>query len=144
MSKVAESSARSAPARTTSAPPLPPASSASASTTMDLPAPVSPVSTVSPARTSSSMRSMMAKSRICRWVSMSLGLVEAAAAPAKLGAQQAVVLELAGVEQRDLLLGGMHLETIARQQLAERHAIAGDLRAGIGPIDQLHGDDGFR
>jgi hypothetical protein len=35
MSKVADSSARSVPARTTSAPPLPPDSKASASTTMD-------------------------------------------------------------------------------------------------------------
>jgi hypothetical protein len=70
MSKVAETSARSAPCRTTSAPARPPASSVSASTTMDLPAPVSPVSTVSPGRHSISTASMMAKSRICSEVSM--------------------------------------------------------------------------
>ena len=71
----------------------------------------------------------------------SLGLVEAAATPMELGAQQAVVLEPVRMQQRDLARGGMHLETIARQQFAERHAIAGDLRAGVGPIDELDGDD---
>ena len=53
-SKVPDISARSAPWRTTSAPARPPASSCSASTRIDLPAPVSPVSTVSPGRSSSS------------------------------------------------------------------------------------------
>ncbi len=37
---------------------------------IDLPAPVSPVSTVMPASKSRSRRSTMAKSLMCRWVSM--------------------------------------------------------------------------
>ena len=64
IAKVAETSARSAPCRTTSAPARPPAASSSASTRMDLPAPVSPVSTVRPEASSSSAASMIAKSRI--------------------------------------------------------------------------------
>ncbi len=66
MSAVAVISARSAPLRTHSAPARPPASSSRASTIMDLPAPVSPVSTVRPGWNSSSTASISAKSRICR------------------------------------------------------------------------------
>src|SRR5690554_4028909 len=48
----------------------PPKSRLRASMMMDLPAPVSPVSTVKPERTGISRCSMMAKLRMTRWVSM--------------------------------------------------------------------------
>ena len=47
----------------------------------------------------------------------SLGLVEAAAAPMELGAQQAVILELVRMQQRDLARSRMHLEPIAGQRV---------------------------
>ena len=43
----------------------------------------------------------------------SLGFVETAASPMELGAQQAVILELVRVQQRDLLRSRMHFEAIA-------------------------------
>ena len=85
--------------------------SMTASTKMDLPAPVSPVSAVSPDRNSRSTASMMAKSRMERWVSMAFGgggLVRGAvlgyrvraAAPVELRAQYAEVVVAGRVQQR--------------------------------------------
>ena len=70
---VAQISARSAPARMMSAVARAPPARVSASTMIDLPAPVSPVSTVRPGAKSSSTVSTMARSRIRRWVSMVCG-----------------------------------------------------------------------
>ena len=106
IAKVAETSARSAPCRTTSAPARPPAASSSASTRMDLPAPVSPVSTVRPEASSSSAASMIAKSRI--WICSStrasilrFGSLHAiAASPAQLRAQDAEIVVVLRVQQR--------------------------------------------
>ena len=68
----------------------------------------------------------------------SLGLIEAAASPMELGAQQAVILELVRMQQRDLLRSRMDLEAVAGRKLAERNTIAGDLRAGVGAVDEFH------
>ena len=97
-----ETSARSAPWRTTSAPARPPASSCSASTRIDLPAPVSPVSTVSPGRSSSSTASMMAKSRICRCVSMRFS-ARSCRGPSAAWSAAAEVIVAGRVQQRDAL-----------------------------------------
>ena len=69
VSNVAATSARSAPGRTISALPRPPSANPSASTRIDFPAPVSPVSAVSPAPNSTSSRWMIVKSRTARWTS---------------------------------------------------------------------------
>src|ERR1700732_3592632 len=53
-----------------SPPPPPQAMRSKASTTIDFPAPVSPVSAVRPGPKSSSASSTMTRSRSCRWVSM--------------------------------------------------------------------------
>src|ERR1700712_5654051 len=60
----------SAPCRTRPASPRPPSASAKASRRMDLPAPVSPVSTASPGENSISSRSIRTMSRIDRRASM--------------------------------------------------------------------------
>src|SRR6202165_271792 len=60
----------SAPCRTRPASPRPPSASANASSRMDLPAPVSPVSTASPRENSISSRSIRTMSRIERRASM--------------------------------------------------------------------------
>src|SRR5579862_7784037 len=126
-SKVAETSARSAPWRTASAPARAPASSCNASTMIDLPAPVSPVSTVSPGRSSSSTESMMAKSRICRCVSMVFLALEAAAAPVELGAQHLVVVVTLRMQERHALGGEAHLEPVLWFEGPEDDAVAGDV-----------------
>src|SRR5438105_10589378 len=115
-------SARSAPWRTASAPARPPASSCSASTTIDLPAPVSPVSTVSPGRNSSSTESMRAKSRICRWLSMAEpqpSALDAAAAPVQLRAQDLVVIVRRRMQQRHVLARRAGLQALAGHERAE-------------------------
>ena len=55
----------------------------------------------------------------------------------KLGAQQAVILELVRMQQRDLLRRGVHLEPIAGHEFTQQGAIAGDLRARVGAIDEF-------
>ena len=65
-SNSALTSARAAPSRTTPASPRLPSASWSASTRIDLPAPVSPLSTVNPDENSISSASTMTKSRIAR------------------------------------------------------------------------------
>src|SRR5689334_5005317 len=70
MSKVAVTCPCSAPWRTSPASPRPPSASAKASSRIDLPAPVSPVSTASPRKNSISRRSIRTMSRIDRRASM--------------------------------------------------------------------------
>src|SRR5262245_30479902 len=148
MSNVAAISARSAPARITSAPPRPPHKSCSASTTMDLPAPVSPVSTVSPGRNSSSIESMIAKSRICRWVSIVAlsprKIAATAAAPLELGAQEAVVVVVGGMQQRDALPRRLDLEHGIRRHVVDDDAIARHLPVALVTLDQPDFDDRAR
>src|SRR6185312_9266078 len=140
-SNVAAISARSAPWRIISGPPRPPASSCRASTSIDLPAPVSPVSTVSPARSSSSMASMMAKSRTAKRMSIGRGsggsALGAAAPPVELGAQQAVIVVTGRVQQRDPLTRRLDLQPVPGSDLAENRSVAGDLRARVGALQQL-------
>src|SRR4249919_3190366 len=70
MSKVAVTWPCSAPWRTRPESPRPPSASAKASSRMDLPAPVSPVSTARPRENSISSRSIRTMSRIDRRASM--------------------------------------------------------------------------
>src|ERR1700733_104464 len=131
ISAVAQISARSVPARTTSAPARLPHSSYSASTMIDLPAPVSPVSTVSPGLNSSSTASIIAKSRICRWRSTASALVrQSADTPMQLGAQQPEVVVARRMQQRNRAPGGGDLEPAARIEFPELGGVAVDLRPG--------------
>ena len=66
-----------------------PSSRPRAVTTIVFPAPVSPVSTVRPGRNSISAASMIAKSRICRCVSMSVSPLVGVAAAAVLACDEA-------------------------------------------------------
>jgi hypothetical protein len=74
-------SARAQPSRTTPASPRPPSASWSASTRIDLPAPVSPLSTLKPDAKSISSASTMTKSRIARRCSMTGSWPEAQTVP---------------------------------------------------------------
>src|ERR1044072_6676252 len=104
---------------------------------IDLPAPVSPVSTVSPGCNSSSTESMIAKSRICRCVSMGLpGVIGPAAAPVKLGAQQDEGVVAGRMRQRDAFYRNGDPQRIGRVDLAEHVAVADDLRASIRAFQQ--------
>ncbi len=92
MSNSAANSARFAPPRTSVALPRSPRTSPIASTRIDLPAPVSPVSTVMPESNSTSSFSTIAKSRTCRFISIGYSTfpVSAVASPKQLGAQNTV------------------------------------------------------
>src|SRR5450631_460619 len=113
-----------------SAPPRPPAMTSSASTTMDFPAPVSPVSAVRPGPKSSSASSTMTKSRSCRCVSkcrllaVAVAVAVAAEAPMKFGAQQAVIVVARRVQQSDLCVGALDEQRIALLQIANAGAVA--------------------
>jgi len=110
-----ESSARSAPALTTRRRPCRRRSSASASTTMDLPAPVSPVSTVRPGAQLELERIDDGEvTDLQMGQHGSLGLADSAASPMELGTQQAVILELVRMQQCDLLRSRMNFQSIAR------------------------------
>src|SRR5450631_1436107 len=137
-SKVAETSARSAPWRTTSAPARPPARSCSASTTMDLPAPVSPVSTVKPGRHSISMASMMAKSRICSEVSTgsSAGVIVTATAPMQLRAQEPIEVVTYRVQQRHPLLRLFDEQAIPGLDFGAHRAVAHQLRTRVVALEE--------
>ena len=133
------------PSRTSPALPRSPSTRARASTRMDLPAPVSPVSTVIPVPNSTSTWSTMAK--FLTWRLVSIGLVcvlrvrhalATVATPMQLRAQDLVVVVARWVDQADALLCVTHQQPIFRQQFADRVAIDGNLRLGVGALHNLH------
>ena len=84
-SKSASTSASRAPLRTSSGRPRPPSTKESASTTIDFPAPVSPVSTLKPGRSSRTSRSMSAMLCTVSWRSMGAGHSRDSGAPRQEG-----------------------------------------------------------
>ena len=62
----------------------------------------------------------------------------AAAAPMQLRAQQPEVVVARRVQQRDAICGRLDDEPRTRLEIAEQHAVAGDLRPRGGPRDQTH------
>src|SRR3989338_523218 len=99
-----------------------PSASARASMTMDLPAPVSPVSTVRPASSSSSRRSMMAKSRMARCASISELL-----APEQLLAQHVEVTAAGRVDELHRRLGAAHVDMVVVLERIARLAVEADI-----------------
>ena len=120
--KIAVISARSVPARTAVLSARSPSASASASTSMDLPAPVSPVSTVKPGSRSSSISSSTARWRMCRRVSMAYSGAATARgmvvpSPVQLVTQNLEVVIAARMYQFNALIGGAHPQAPARQEI---------------------------
>src|SRR6185312_8025611 len=127
-------SARSAPWRTTPASARSPMARPSASTRMDLPAPVSPVSTVMPGFSSSSSVSMMAKSRMRMCVSMSARM--APASPMEFRAQDFIVIVAAWMDEADAFVRALHPHPVAGLQCLRVLSIPGDLgAAAVGVAD---------
>src|SRR5665213_3636042 len=92
----------STPCRTRPASPRPPSASAKASSRMDLPAPVSPVSTASPRENSISSRSIRTMSRIDRRASMRVKILtetEFLEGPGDVGAGILLRLDAAGLHE---------------------------------------------
>src|SRR6185437_10650471 len=115
--------------------------SSSASTTMDLPAPVSPVSAVKPDFSSSSAWSTRTRSRNCRCVSMGLVAVAAVigravrtAAPMQFRAQQPVIVVTRRMQQGNLSIRRLDIQVVALFEGAERRTVAGDLGARLEAI----------
>src|SRR5512138_1057959 len=121
-SNSADSSARSAPSRTTAASARPPTRSSIASTRMDLPAPVSPVSTVKPPASSSEARSISTKSRTSRARSTSAFLAQRFA-PAQLLAQRGEVAVAGRMHEAHDVGRALEDQAIALLHVGERQAV---------------------
>ena len=114
-SKSASTTASSAPARTRSASGRPPSATSSAWSRIDLPAPVSPVTTLKPGSSTSSIESMMARSETRSARSTTSSFL---AAPAQLRAQHVVVRAVGRPHQRHRRGRAPHDENVAAVRAA--------------------------
>src|SRR5512145_1906263 len=140
-SNSAESSARSAPSRTREASPRPPTRSSIASTRIDLPAPVSPVSTLKPAPNSSDARSMMTKfaASSARSMLSRRPAFERLLAPAQFLAQRREVTVARRVHERNHVRGTPEDKAVALAHVGERQSI--EMRARVERAQQRDLDD---
>src|SRR3989475_5216249 len=131
-SNSAASSARSAPPRTAAASPRPPTSSSMASTSIDLPAPVSPVSTVNPSAKSTDDSSISTNPRMSS--ARSTALLQVAVlleyfAPAQLLAQRGEVAVARRVHEAHRVRRALEQQAVALLHVGERKAV--EMRARV-------------
>src|SRR5437773_252784 len=132
--KRASTAASSAPVRTRSASGRPPSATSSAWRRIDFPAPVSPVTTLSPGSSTSSSSSMSARSR-----TRSVRSIPAPAlpdAPAELGAQHVVVDPVRRAHERDRRAPLAHLDHVAGGEPRALLPVDGEERVRLAPPDR--------
>src|SRR4029077_5510679 len=139
VSNSAESSVRSQPSRTTPAPARAPTNSSIASTRIDLPAPVSPVSTENPGSSSRLARSTMTKSRISSARSKLFAPLVEHLAPAQLLAQRSEVAVARRMHEAHRVGRALERQAVALGHVGEREAV--EVRAHVDAAQQLDFDD---
>src|SRR6266850_1410258 len=131
-SNSAASSARSAPSRTAAASPRPPTSSSMASTSIDFPAPVSPVSTVNPSPKSMDDSSISTNPRMSSarsTVLLQVAVLLEYFAPAQLLAQRGEVAVARRVHEAHRVRRALEQQAVALLHVGERKAV--EMRARV-------------
>src|SRR5918999_3502425 len=139
MSNSAASSARSAPSRTTAPSARPPTRISIASTRMDLPAPVSPVSTEKPRSSSRLALSTITKLRISSARSMLFAVLVQDLAPAQLLAQGGEVAVAGRMHEAHRVGRALEHQAIALGHVGERETV--EVRARVRRPEKLDLDD---